>query len=191
MALTDLDDWHRRAAAVVAAKEEMAAALVRWHALVGANVEPDQLDELIAAAAARAWPAPSATAVTWPEHEWAAALARLELDPCPAGAPDRALAQLAHRLAEPGAPERAERRLHDLLEGRELRDLLADVEACAGVPLLSGNPVVLADPLRGLDPARRNELLRRLGECDDGAITLVTADAEAEAWLAGPGRARG
>ena len=191
MALTDLDDWHRRAAAVVAAKEEVAAALVRWHALVGANVEPDQLDELIAATATPAWRAQSATTVTWPEHEWAAALARLELDPCPAGAPDRALAQLERHLAEPGSRDRAERRLQSLLEGRELGDLLADVAAYEGVPVLSGNPVVLADPLRGLEPARRNELLRRLGECDDVAITLVTADAEAEAWLTGPGRARG
>jgi hypothetical protein len=191
MALSDLDDWHRRAAAVVTAKEDAAAALDRWHTLLGDDVEPAEVEELIAATAARARRAQSSTNVTWPEHEWAAALARLDLDPCPAAAPDRALAQLERRFAERVAKDRAERRLRDLVEGRELRDLLADVAACEDVPVLSGIPVVLADPLRGLDPARRNELLRRLCDCDDVAITLVTADAEAEAWLTGPGRARG
>jgi hypothetical protein len=190
MALSDLDDWHRRAAAVVAAQDAATAARGRWHALAGDDVEPEQVDDLIAAAM-RARRGEPSRRVTWPEQEWAAALARLHLDPCPARAPDRALAQLERRLTEPGARDGAARRLADLLEGRELRDLLADVSACARVPMPSSVPVVLADPLRGLDLGRRNELLRRICECEDLAITLVTADAEAEAWLTGPGRARG
>ena len=192
MELSELDAWRRRAAAVLAAESACADALGNWHDVAGADVEADDVEELLAATEAVPWREQMAVGLTWPEREWASALARLELDPCPAGAPDRALAQLTRRLTSPAARGRAARRLDELLEGRELDDLLEDLAACARVPLLSGRPVVLADPLRGLEAPGRTALLRRLGECDDdGRITLVTSDAEAEAWLTGPGRARG
>ena len=190
MRVTDVDDWHRRAAQLLAADEARADALRHWHDVAGADVGPDQVDELLAATAAAGSgaapaPAPESGAVTWPEQEWAAALARLELDPCPAAAPDRALAQLGRRLTEPGERERAGRRLDELLEGRGLADLLDEVVACADAPVPSATPVVLADPLRDLEPGRRDDLLRRLAECDDcGPVTLVTTDAAAT-WPSG------
>ena len=188
----DLDEWHQRAEAVLAAESACANAFNQWHHVAGADVDVEDVDELLAATEAVPWREQLAMGLTWPEHEWASALARLELDPCPASAPDRALAQLARRLTDPQARGRAARRLEEVLEGRALDDLLEDLVVCAAVPLLNGKPVVLADPFRDLEPSRRNALLRRLGECDnDGRVTLVTSDAEAEAWLAGPGRARG
>jgi hypothetical protein len=181
----DLDEWRRRADLVVAAGARHDEALRQWHEVAGPDADPDHVDALLATAVAPT--ARPAHGVTWPEREWAAALTRLELDPCPATAPDRALAQLARRLAHPDERERAGRRLEDLLEGRDLDDLHRAVAACAGAPAPADDPVVLADPLRHLGPSRRITLLRRLGGCDDDRpVTLVTSDVGAEAWLGRP-----
>ena len=192
----EFGDWGVRVMKSMAADDALRAALQRWESAAGHEVDPEQVEHLVAAVAAlheaRSWRGRAADEESQCHAGWSATATALGISIEPASEPgpmlelaERALAlrfAATDRLRDLDQAERrnsARMRLDDLLRGRTLDDLEHDAKlltAEAGDDD-GGDGALLYIDQGAIGPDERVNLLqevRRLGP--DGRFVVVTRD---------------
>ena len=192
----EFGDWGVRVMKSMAADDALRAALERWEAVGGHELDPDQVEQLVAAVAslheARAWRGRAADEEGQAHASWSATASALGFSTEPAPEPgamvelaERALALRAgatDRLHELDQAERrlaARMRLAELLRGRTLAELEHDAKRLAAEAgdHDAGDGALLYIDQEAIGPDERVNLLleaRRLGP--DGRFVVVTRD---------------